>query len=268
MKPKQTHKNWLTTNLSERLVNPNVDFKVTVKPYKAKNLSFEDSFLYTANLFKKENVYIAFSGGADSEFLVRSYHKHKIPFTPLILIAPMTYRESHLALNVCKELSITPVVLHYTDEEWFNIFITDIHKKLNGKGSFCVPFIETAKYAQSQNGIVIQGNMHLFNYNDYEKPYINFYDYNHYADVLYPGTVVNFFFYTQEIARRMLVDNFYKDFHVSKYEYFGIPKREKIDFTFPDKYTDVLNKIYLYTNQQCNNRYQILRQDFLKMISN
>lgn len=67
-------------------------------------------------------VNVLFSGGTDSECLVRCFHELKIPVKPIIIRhtkAP-DYEETAIAFDVCNELNITPVVFDLDLDELYN----------------------------------------------------------------------------------------------------------------------------------------------------
>jgi hypothetical protein len=80
--------------------------------------SFKDELLYSCELmyddFKKHTpiLNVFFSGGTDSECLVRCFHKMKIPINPLIIKHKQWpyASETVIALDVCSELGITPTI--------------------------------------------------------------------------------------------------------------------------------------------------------------
>jgi predicted HTH domain antitoxin len=64
-----TKHNWLNTNIGERLLDKSVGLKLNIKPYKFKNISFDeatDLTCFQINNMNKE-IYVALSGGYDSE---------------------------------------------------------------------------------------------------------------------------------------------------------------------------------------------------------
>jgi hypothetical protein len=84
-----------------------------------KIISFDQACDQTAQEIYSQykNLYVAFSGGADSEGVVDALHRNKIPFTPLILIYDNVkdqeqLKESSYAFDWCRKYQIEPLVVH------------------------------------------------------------------------------------------------------------------------------------------------------------
>ena len=75
---------WLTTNIKNRLQNPNCDFEVYINKTSFEKVNFEQASDSVALSIANEKIFVGFSGGYDSEFIIRCLHRNKIPFTKLI----------------------------------------------------------------------------------------------------------------------------------------------------------------------------------------
>jgi len=67
-----------------------------------------------------KNLYLALSGGSDSEYVATCLHRNGIPFTPIILrynnvIAKDQYYESWFAMHWCKKHQVTPIIIDIDD---------------------------------------------------------------------------------------------------------------------------------------------------------
>ena len=67
-----------------------------------------------------KNLYIALSGGSDSENVANAFYRNKIPFTPIILIYDNVIHqdqiiESWYAIQWCKRNKIEPWIIHSQD---------------------------------------------------------------------------------------------------------------------------------------------------------
>ena len=82
-----TKNNWLATNLAERTINPTVDFELIINPYPFKKMDFNSAVEMTIKEIagKYSNFYLGLSGGYDSEFVLRAFHKFGIPITKKML---------------------------------------------------------------------------------------------------------------------------------------------------------------------------------------
>jgi hypothetical protein len=57
------------------------------------------------------NIYVAMSGGIDSEWVAKCFLRHGIPFTPIIYEAEdLQYMDTHWAVKWCEDNGITPVI--------------------------------------------------------------------------------------------------------------------------------------------------------------
>ena len=67
-----------------------------------------------------KNLYVALSGGCDSENVANAFYRNKIPFTPVILIYDNVedqeqIKESWYAIEWCKKHKIEPWIIHSQD---------------------------------------------------------------------------------------------------------------------------------------------------------
>jgi hypothetical protein len=67
------------------------------------------------------NLYLALSGGADSEHVANVFYRNKIEFTPTILYwKDISNRESEYAFKWCNDHNIEPLVLEYSMDIFTN----------------------------------------------------------------------------------------------------------------------------------------------------
>lgn len=87
--------------------------------------SFKDECLSAAQIIydlASSPLALLFSGGMDSEVMVRSFHKAKVPFK-IYIIQFMDNKNNHdtaHAFRVCEELNMTPIVLELDIKKFFN----------------------------------------------------------------------------------------------------------------------------------------------------
>lgn len=67
-----------------------------------------------------KNLYVALSGGCDSENVANAFYRNKIPFTPVILIYDNVedqeqIKESSYAIEWCKKNQVEPQIIHSQD---------------------------------------------------------------------------------------------------------------------------------------------------------
>lgn len=231
-----TENNWLSSNLSDRFKDFNSDFEVKLTPQKFKYLSFEDASkeaaLKIAN--KNENIFISLSGGLDSEYILVLYHHLKIPVKPIIITFKANELESSYAFHICKKLSITPIVIKITNEDFLYIFKNEIVKKINGNGLNMVPVILSSKYAHSNKGSLITGE-HVI-YDDHSLPEASVCEWDLYPETLYPEretyTLLN---YTPEIVYSIVNQFDESEVQEFKSKLYNLNYRPKIKNIFTDK---------------------------------
>ena len=246
-----TKNNWFDCNLNERLLNSNSDFQINITPYDFIKMSFEESVNYTAKQiqdnFKK--LYVSFSGGLDSEFVVRKFVELGIKFTPIIVVCG-NREETNKAYEVCEELQINPVTILIEEEYLLDFFETNIHKKYNGIGINTTHTFFAAEYAKNRDGVIITG-IHL---NNDGSGGINSFasasEYDFYVDVEY-GNVIHFFIYTMEIVYSMLQHSSeYESWDDFKNEIYNINFREKMKPTYKKEFNHKLK--YMVDNREYN----------------
>jgi len=92
-------------------------------------MSFKDELLYSCELIYEEFrkytpvLNIFFSGGTDSECLVRCFHEKRIPINPIIIRHKQIPKsdETLIALAICSELNIIPTIIDIDLIHLFNI---------------------------------------------------------------------------------------------------------------------------------------------------
>jgi hypothetical protein len=114
-----TKNNWFTTNINNRTPTNICDFKITINPYKFELSDFHLNATRVAyELTDSYNkLYIGYSGGLDSEYVLKTFHKQNLPITPIIIDTPYNKFENKWAFNYCKEINVKPEVLTFTENE-------------------------------------------------------------------------------------------------------------------------------------------------------
>ena len=120
-----------------------------------------------------KNLYVALSGGCDSENVANAFYRNKIPFTPVILIYDNVNHqdqilESWYAIQWCKKHNIDPWIIRSKD------FVGSIEEKrsfLDIRPRLFFGNITSAllsKYMKERNGVLVTGYQ-LEYYPDYEQ---------------------------------------------------------------------------------------------------
>lgn len=129
-----TNNNWFTTNLKDRTRENLCKLDITITPYEfVKGDFYEMCNKQAQELSEHHNkLYLAYSGGLDSEFVLQVFNNLKLDITPVIVITPFNETESQYALTYCKERSIVPEIVHYTK----NDIIDKLKQKSIDRGYF------------------------------------------------------------------------------------------------------------------------------------
>lgn len=71
------------------------------------------------------NLYVAMSGGIDSEFVARTFKELSIPFTPIIFkVEDLNELDIWWAFKWCRENKIDPVVVEADGDQWVDRLVT------------------------------------------------------------------------------------------------------------------------------------------------
>ena len=117
----------------------------------AKNVATDIAYNYN-------NLYVAMSGGIDSEFVAKTFLELGIPFTPIIFkVEDLNELDIWWAFKWCRENKIEPVVVEASGDEWVQRLIT-ISRDFCGRfgaGNGTLSFLYD--YVRNVNGKLITG---------------------------------------------------------------------------------------------------------------
>lgn len=105
-----------------------------------------------------DNLYVAMSGGIDSEFVAQTFLDLGIPFKPIIFkVDDLNELDIWWALKWCKDNEIEPVVLSESTENWVNRFISisQEHCGRFGQGTGTMSYIN--EYVIERDGNLVTG---------------------------------------------------------------------------------------------------------------
>lgn len=201
---------WITNNLKYRQQDPLIDFRVDFNPEKFTKTNFGDiSHLMTLCWGSvQQPLYLAYSGGIDSEYILRKFWYANRHITPIVIDTKHNYVETEYAKHTLKELNIEPIWLDANDTYLQSVFNNKILKPFNGDGINCTPTIIAAMVAQQRNGLLITGD-HFISDHDRGRNHVNYanridaaeHEWYHYE--LFPKNVESFFMLNPAIAHAM-----------------------------------------------------------------
>lgn len=149
--------NWFTTNLKER--NTKIcDFNIEINPYEFESKGFYYDCVDAANDIanRYDNLYVSYSGGLDSEFVLNTFIESKIPITPVLVKTSFNKEEYEYALKYCKSRNIKYDVLEFTSSD----LIRKLHKKVHKRNLHALlgglPIL-VDDYVKTNNGYLLTG---------------------------------------------------------------------------------------------------------------
>jgi hypothetical protein len=123
-----------------------------------------------------KKLYVAMSGGCDSETVAKTFHTLKIAFTPIIhetyyLGLEAYYADTWWAKRWCKSVGIEPVIRKTTFPEMFadNKPIAD---KIKGRKLYPMQNVVLAEYAKHHDGVLVNGQAFIEYYPDLTLDYL------------------------------------------------------------------------------------------------
>jgi len=155
-----TENNWFTTNLHERTPENSEEheFEIFLKLYEFERTTFQDSANKLAKQLTEEydNLYLAYSGGMDSEFVLKTFLDLGLPIKPVILSTPFNELEYQFALDFCTERNITPEIItldkkQFLQEMYDRTYAKHWHSMIGG-----IP-LYVADYVNQRNGKLLTG---------------------------------------------------------------------------------------------------------------
>jgi hypothetical protein len=191
-----TKNDWFKHNLANRLTDPSCNLKITINPGQYTKMSFDEACDYTAKQIYKDlgpSLYLALSGGYDSEFVLRVFQRNNIPIIPIVVMTGGNQKEAEYAFKACPD----PALIGINEQIVLKTYYTEIYQKLNSYGIHSVPALLCGQYAQERGGNLVVGE-HIIDGTTFR---VN--DWDFYNDVLLTNKTAEFFIYTPEVVYAM-----------------------------------------------------------------
>lgn len=225
---------WLSHNLKQRTGENNLPFQVSFnfQPFSPGTFK-EESIKVCVDLHEKhgDNLYLAFSGGSDSEYIMNLFLELKLPITPVIVSCPFNQFDIQPAFSYCERNNIKPVVLSYGDE-----YIKIAHEKIYNKGLMSpiglTPLL-VYDHVKELGGKVVSGQgepLPITNRGGSTdiRSIIQMYEFEFYMDIYAEGQPAPFYAYNQSIFYSYMNEvNKSLDLQFAKCMLYNIPFRKK-----------------------------------------
>ena len=193
-----THNNWLTSNIKERVKNKKTPLQVTLLPQKITTNSFEEAVELVLKSVPKQNLYLALSGGIDSDYIFNLLVKNNIKFTPIIVYYELNFLEYQYAMHSCKQNNIKPIVISLTEDEYLDLLIKKVYIEIGGNALYGLANIIISEYVKNNKGLIITGQDFICG--DQDNSYMEFNVYDFYIDSIDSTIEIPFFLYNTDIV--------------------------------------------------------------------
>jgi len=240
-------------------------FKIFLEPYSFSSNSFFEACCNQAyELSKKyDNLYIAYSGGLDSEFVLKIFKLCNLKITPVLLETNYNQEEANWAKEYCLSNKINLEILKLDDIE----FIRELKTRTVDRGVFIllggVPLI-LADYVKEKNGHLLTGYGECFHNNLLVDKRLEFCEYDYYLDLydnLHPS---GFFNYSIEVLYSMIKELDYTiPIQEAKSKLYNLKTRDKMK-PVEDFYSIQRN----YVSKSIKFKKYILKERFLNLLEN
>lgn len=112
-------------------------------------------------LYKHQRIYVAMSGGCDSEIVANSFYQERIPFTPIInefyyAGLETSYADTWWAKRWCAERGLVPYINKINLRDFKNI-ILPIAEQIKARKLFSIQNILLADIAKANDGVLVNG---------------------------------------------------------------------------------------------------------------
>lgn len=149
--------NWLSWKYEDGIeygkkIDPQATCEIILKNVVTRPVkSYYEELLDNARLIRDTftgDLDVLFSGGIDSEIILRIYHQLKIPVNVHIFKYENNYNyiEYNIAIKVCEELGITPNIIDFNLQKFFENEAYDIWKKVYANNGAWLPHMKMTEY--------------------------------------------------------------------------------------------------------------------------
>ena len=185
-----TKNNWFIPEIK------NNKFKIILEPYKFNSISFLKACQLQAIELAStyDNLYIAYSGGLDSELVLKVFNDLNLKITPILVETPYNIAETKWSKEYCKDNNLNLEVINLSGKDFIDLLVEkNQNLLLSGLPIIIVDFIK------EKNGRLITGCGDPFN--DKSKIYsdLKFTEWDYYLDGYDSSHPSAFFNYSLEV---------------------------------------------------------------------
>ena len=221
-----THNNWLSSNIKERLKNKETPLQVTLLPEKITTNSFEEAAELVLQSIPKQNLYLALSGGTDSDYVFYLLIKNNIKFTPIIVYYEANSLEFQYAMHSCAQNNIKPIIISLMEDNYIKLLIKKVYMEIGGKAIYSLASILIGEYVKDNKGLVITGQDFICG--DRYNCNMEFNVHDFYIDSIDDTIEIPFFLYNTDILYHA-IKLYKRTMSVSEWKY-NILFNKKVDF--------------------------------------
>jgi hypothetical protein len=240
-----TKNDWFKTNIRDKLIDPRSKVSIHIKPYEFEEIDFITASRNAANELKKYGkLYLALSGGADSEFVCRILHSENVDFEPIIAVTPYNLRELEWAYKICDDLGIKPMIIEISEKKFIQIYKDVVYPLFNWEYVFSyacarVAFDHNRKFVRGVN--IIGGDRNGV-------VYPGLYEFDFYSDIFFGEDFeIPFHLYSLEIAYKTVEFIKNQDEGTFKSQLYQAEYRPKMPLQYSDLIVNAMS--YLRCNK-------------------
>jgi hypothetical protein len=266
---------WLTTNIKDIAIDTSTPFNVTVNKYPYTKLPFLEACENVCQKIAALNkpIYVAYSGGMDSEFVINQFKLHNIPFTAITTLVRDNWIELQYARYYYYTNPEIPKVIlrNIIDHSIFFDKFNKLVQKFNCAAPNAVQILECAEYVKEQGGILVIGD-HLMGtkHNPIDGVIMaGTSEWDHYFDTIDDNLVIPFYYYDLPIT-----ESFVSNYNTMEFDYFkaymyqGTNYRPKFvaDYNRLAQTTEIFNAIKSTITPKSTHSVDFTKEHFLSMI--
>ena len=251
--------NWIETNIRDRLIDPTSKVKIHITPYEFEEVDFITASKNAANELKEYGkLYLALSGGADSDFVCRILHSQNVDFEAIVVVTPYNLKELQWAYKACNDLNIKPKIIEINEVDFFKLYRHLIYP-INGNGIAVICSYLCGRVALANNSKLVTG-VNIIGGDENGSVYPGLYEFDFYLDVFFGENIeIPFHLYSLEIVNETVKFIQNLDEGNFKSKLYQIDYREKMLFEYSENMLTVLR--ILRNKKKINAKESLLLED-------